>query len=414
MATTLQDAERRPARARDRDRRPPGRARGARDPVSRRTRARRADGGDDRGPARRCGAADRSPGRRRSTRSRMPWPTSAPYPPPPIIIGGETARGARIAARIGDGWTRLRAPVRGAPAGLPRGARGGRPGARRPAALRQLRGHRLAERRAARRLALAARRRARRGSAGARPAPTAPSSPSERPRTWTPSSGPPSRWSTRTRHRGSGDGPWHHERVTPPAPLAATELTQGCVRCGATVPLGTAMCENCNPLGLKQPAAVARPTGRSSWGSCVAVVGLAILGRLALNGIGPFKGQIGNIVAVPPGLAVTLTVTNLGSSAGSTTCRVYDPGERRPRSRRRVHRQPADRPRSDASRSPRRSPSSGAPCVRWPSSARVRDGRAAGPTELAFAAELAARPASCSSTGSGRSARSATRAPRTS
>ena len=27
------------------------------------------------------------------------------YPPPPIIIGGETARGARIAARIADGWS---------------------------------------------------------------------------------------------------------------------------------------------------------------------------------------------------------------------------------------------------------------------------------------------------------------------
>ena len=113
--------------------------------------------------------------------------------------------------------------------------------------------------------------------------------------------------------------------MTPPAPLAATELTQGCVRCGATVPLGTAMCENCNPLGLKQPAP-SQAHGTVFVGIVVAVVGLAILGRLALNGIGPFKGQIGNIVAVPPGLAVTLTVTNLGSSAGSTTCRIYDPG----------------------------------------------------------------------------------------
>ena len=29
----------------------------------------------------------------------------APVPPPRIIIGGETAAGARLAARIGDGWT---------------------------------------------------------------------------------------------------------------------------------------------------------------------------------------------------------------------------------------------------------------------------------------------------------------------
>jgi len=31
------------------------------------------------------------------------WPT--PTPPPPIIVGGETSAGARLAARIGDGWT---------------------------------------------------------------------------------------------------------------------------------------------------------------------------------------------------------------------------------------------------------------------------------------------------------------------
>jgi alkanesulfonate monooxygenase SsuD/methylene tetrahydromethanopterin reductase-like flavin-dependent oxidoreductase (luciferase family) len=28
-----------------------------------------------------------------------------PQPPPPILIGGETANGARLAGRIGDGWT---------------------------------------------------------------------------------------------------------------------------------------------------------------------------------------------------------------------------------------------------------------------------------------------------------------------
>ena len=28
-----------------------------------------------------------------------------PVPPPPIIVGGETAAGARLAGRIGDGWS---------------------------------------------------------------------------------------------------------------------------------------------------------------------------------------------------------------------------------------------------------------------------------------------------------------------
>ena len=31
--------------------------------------------------------------------------TRSPTPPPPIVIGGETAAGARLAGRIGDGWT---------------------------------------------------------------------------------------------------------------------------------------------------------------------------------------------------------------------------------------------------------------------------------------------------------------------
>jgi hypothetical protein len=84
------------------------------------------------------------------------------------------------------------------------------------------------------------------------------------------------------------------------------------------------MCEACNPLGLKQPAP-SQAHGTVFLAIVGAVVGLALLGRLALAGIGPFSGEIGNIVAVPPGLALTVTVTNLGSSAGSTTCRVYDP-----------------------------------------------------------------------------------------
>jgi alkanesulfonate monooxygenase SsuD/methylene tetrahydromethanopterin reductase-like flavin-dependent oxidoreductase (luciferase family) len=33
------------------------------------------------------------------------WALPAPVPPPPIVIGGETVAGARLAGRIGDGWT---------------------------------------------------------------------------------------------------------------------------------------------------------------------------------------------------------------------------------------------------------------------------------------------------------------------
>jgi hypothetical protein len=84
------------------------------------------------------------------------------------------------------------------------------------------------------------------------------------------------------------------------------------------------MCENCNPLGLKQPAP-SQAHGTVFLAIIGAVIFLAVLGRVAIAGIGPFKGGIGNVIAAPPGLAVTLTVTNLGTTAGSSTCRVFDP-----------------------------------------------------------------------------------------
>ena len=64
-------------------------------------------------------AVDRRPGharRRRSTRCATPTPIPVPDPPPPIIIGGETPAGARLAGRIGDGWSDVRRQLRGEPA----------------------------------------------------------------------------------------------------------------------------------------------------------------------------------------------------------------------------------------------------------------------------------------------------------
>lgn len=97
-----------------------------------------------------------------------------------------------------------------------------------------------------------------------------------------------------------------------------------CVRCGVPVPLDVAMCERCNPLDLPQPAS-SQAHGTVFLAIALSVVGLAVLGKFALSGIGPFTGSIENVVAAPPGLAITVSVTNDGSSDGSTTCRVYDP-----------------------------------------------------------------------------------------
>ena len=89
----------------------------------------------------------------------------------------------------------------------------------------------------------------------------------------------------------------------------------------------------------------------------LAIVGLALIARLALAGLGPFPATFVSAVPDGDGLAVTLTVTNEGSSAGQTTCRVTDPRSQSG-ARVRVRAQPADRARARRSRSPSGCPSS--------------------------------------------------------
>ena len=68
-------------------------------------------------------------------------------------------------------------------------------------------------------------------------------------------------------------------------PAATEEPLHGCVRCGARIPMSEAMCERCNPLGLKQPSA-SQAHGTVFVGIAVAVVALAVIARLAVSGIG--------------------------------------------------------------------------------------------------------------------------------
>lgn len=120
--------------------------------------------------------------------------------------------------------------------------------------------------------------------------------------------------------------------MTTPTPTASPDtapapLTHGCVRCGAPVALDVGLCERCNPLGLKDSSA-SQVHGTVFIGVLVAVVGLALVGRLTLAGIGPFQSTIVGAVADGPGLAITLSVTNQGTAAGQTTCRLTDPLDR--------------------------------------------------------------------------------------
>ena len=109
-----------------------------------------------------------------------------------------------------------------------------------------------------------------------------------------------------------------------PTPMPAQEPLHGCVRCGARIPVSQAMCEQCNPLGLKEPAP-SQAHATVFIGIIAGVVLLAVVAKLAISSVGPFQGTITGVRSAPAGLRLSLTVTNSGSSAGSTTCRIGDP-----------------------------------------------------------------------------------------
>jgi hypothetical protein len=103
--------------------------------------------------------------------------------------------------------------------------------------------------------------------------------------------------------------------------------THPCARCGAPVALDVGLCERCNPLGLKDSAS-SQVHGTIFVAVGLAVVGLAILARLAVAGIGPFPAEVVDVRSADGGLVVSLKVTNLGLNAGTTTCRLTDPAAR--------------------------------------------------------------------------------------
>lgn len=112
------------------------------------------------------------------------------------------------------------------------------------------------------------------------------------------------------------------------APTAASpELTHACVRCGAAVPLDVGLCEDCNPLGLRDASAT-QVHGIAFIGVTLAIVALALIARLAISGVGPFTPELTGLATDGDALAVTLTITNKGRSAGQTTCRLTDPLDR--------------------------------------------------------------------------------------
>jgi hypothetical protein len=114
---------------------------------------------------------------------------------------------------------------------------------------------------------------------------------------------------------------------SPATPGVKPEHTHGCARCGAPVALDVGLCERCNPLGLRDSSS-SQVHGLAIGGVIAFVIFLAIAGRFTLAGIGPFEANVAGAVSDGTGLAITLSVTNQGSSGGQTTCRVTDPTDR--------------------------------------------------------------------------------------
>jgi hypothetical protein len=118
--------------------------------------------------------------------------------------------------------------------------------------------------------------------------------------------------------------------------LSAAEqaLLQGphdnCQRCGRPTPVGVGMCETCNPGHIGGASAT------QVHATIVAAVGvgflvIALLGRVALAGVGPFPATIDDAsVLANGGLEVTVTVTNDGSKSSPATCRVNRGGVNAP------------------------------------------------------------------------------------
>ena len=112
-----------------------------------------------------------------------------------------------------------------------------------------------------------------------------------------------------------------------PTPTPVPEPTHGCARCGRPVAIGVGLCEECNPLGLRDVSA-SQVHGTVVVTVLVGFFLLALFARLALSGLGPFPATLEAVAPAPGGLAVTITVTNEGTASGQTTCRVVDPLDR--------------------------------------------------------------------------------------
>ena len=114
--------------------------------------------------------------------------------------------------------------------------------------------------------------------------------------------------------------------ATPASPItpAPVEHTHPCARCGAPVALDVGLCERCNPLGLRDSAS-SQVHGTVFLAIVVGFIALAIAARFAVSGVGPFTAEVFDVRSDAGVLTASLRVTNEGTNAGSSTCRISDP-----------------------------------------------------------------------------------------
>ena len=87
------------------------------------------------------------------------------------------------------------------------------------------------------------------------------------------------------------------------------------------------LCERCNPLGLRDSAA-SQVHGTVFAVVALAIVLLLVMARLSIAGAGPYPASVSAVKPTTDGLAVTITVSNEGTDAGQTTCRIVDAADR--------------------------------------------------------------------------------------
>ena len=112
--------------------------------------------------------------------------------------------------------------------------------------------------------------------------------------------------------------------AVPRSPLA--DPTHPCARCGRPVALTVGLCDDCNPLGLRDTAA-GQVHGSVFIAVTTAIIILFVLARWSIAGGGPYPATVDSVTPAGAGLAVTLTVTNDGAAAGQTSCRVSRIGD---------------------------------------------------------------------------------------